>query len=371
MIDMNKFGCYCKGITNHLHVLLYKGDPQTDMKPLDPSPFLRHGSNEPPAAHDLPKAGQQACQTWSEKTSKCSLTSHAVELRVSFEMELTESQQTIYRQAVANAADVHRDEVSISNLAVLEDGDEMSEPVRRVSGNESLEFDTIVAAANTRHLPLPSLHRRRRHRLLFLLFLLVLLVLLVLVLLVLLVLLSPLCLIVACRLMPTGGVNSPLLSCSALPRAHETLTYYSAGSCRSHAQEMARRLTEDTINQELMRLGLPNAAMIKAPSVVAWGGGQLFGQGQCGLGGGDLRSCCSAAALRVCLLLLEEEEILLERPNGSVSAGRNAARRWRCESFSSGRNSFGRSLTYRVVCPGYCMPTRSKVSDQRLSIQAG
>ena len=273
MIDMNKFGCYCKGITNHLHVLLYKGDPQTDMKPLDPSPFLRHGSNEPPAAHDLPKAGQQACQTWSEKTSKCSLTSHAVELRVSFEMELTESQQTIYREAVANAADVHRDEVSISNLAVLEDGDEMSEPVRRVAGNESLELDTIVAATNTRHLPLPSLHRRRRHRLLFLLFLLVLLVLLVLVLLVLLVLLSPLCLIVACRLMPTGGVNSPLLSCSALPRAHETLTYYSAGSCRSHAQEMARRLTEDTINQELMRLGLPNAAMIKAPSVVAWGGG--------------------------------------------------------------------------------------------------
>lgn len=100
------------------------------------------------------------------------------------------------------------------------------------------------------------------------------------------------------------------------------------------------------------------------------GGGQLFGQGLGGLGGGDLR-CCSAAALRVCLLLLEEEEILLERPNGSVSAGRNAARRWKCESFSSGRNSFGRSLTYRVVCPGYCMPTRSKVSDQRLSIQAG
>jgi hypothetical protein len=80
------------------------------------------------------------CQTWSEKASKCSLTSHAVELRVSFEMELTESQQTIYREAVANAADVHRDEVSISNLAVLEDGDEMSEPVRRVAGNESLEL---------------------------------------------------------------------------------------------------------------------------------------------------------------------------------------------------------------------------------------
>ena len=76
--------------------------------------------------------------------------------------------------------------------------------------------------------------------------------------------------------MPTGGVNSPLLSklsCSALPRADETLTYYSVVSCRSHAQEMARRLTEDAINQELMRLGLHKIAMIKAPSVVASGGG--------------------------------------------------------------------------------------------------
>jgi hypothetical protein len=36
---------------------------------------------------------------------------------------------------------------------------------------------------------------------------------------------------------------------------------------------MVRRLTEDTINQELMRLGLTNTAMIKAPSVVASGGG--------------------------------------------------------------------------------------------------
>jgi len=35
---------------------------------------------------------------------------------------------------------------------------------------------------------------------------------------------------------------------------------------------MARRLTEDTINQELMRLGLPNTTMIKAPSVVVSGG---------------------------------------------------------------------------------------------------
>jgi hypothetical protein len=289
MIDMNTVvgGCctdekcssnYCNGITNHLHVYLYKGNPQEDMKPLDPSPFLSHGSNEPPSAHDLPKSGQQACQTWSEKTSKCSLTSHSVEFRVSFKMEPTESQQTIYREVVVNASDVHRDEVSISNLAVLEDGDEMSEPVRRVAGNESLEFDTIVVAANTSHLPLSSLHHHHRHRLLFLLFLLVLLVLVLLVLvllvlLLLLVLLSPLCLIVACRLMPTGGVNSPLLSYSSLSLAHETLTYYSAGSYRSHAQESARSLTEDTINQELMRLGLPNTAIIKAPSVVAWGGG--------------------------------------------------------------------------------------------------
>jgi hypothetical protein len=82
-------------------------------------------------------------------------------------MEITESRQTIYREAVANTADVHRDEVSISNLAVLEDGYELSEPVRRVAGNESVEFDTIVAAANNRHLPLPCLPRRR-HRLLVL-----------------------------------------------------------------------------------------------------------------------------------------------------------------------------------------------------------
>ena len=166
MINMDEFGCYCKGIENHLHVYLYKGDPQTDKKPLDPSPFLRHGSNEPPSAHDLPNAWQQACQTWSEKASKCSSTWHTVEFRVSFEMELTESRQTIYREAVANTADVHRDEVSISNLAVLEDDDELSEPVRRVAGN--VEFDTIVAAANNRQLPLPCLPRRR-HRLLVLL----------------------------------------------------------------------------------------------------------------------------------------------------------------------------------------------------------
>jgi hypothetical protein len=210
MIDMNELKCYrdCKGIENHLHVYLYKGNPQEDIRPLDPSPFLPHGSNEPPSVHDLPKAGQQACQTWSEKTRKCSSTSHAVEFRVSFEMELTESKQTIYRQAVANTADVHRDEVNISNLAVLEDDDELSEPVRRVAGNETVEFDTIVAAANNRHPspplppppppppPLPPLPPLPP---------------------------PPLSsfLIVACRLMPTGGVNSPLLSCSALPSADE------------------------------------------------------------------------------------------------------------------------------------------------------
>ncbi len=84
-----------------------------------------------------------------------------------------------------------------------------------------------------------------------------------------------------------------MLSCSALPRAHETLTYYSAGSCRSHAQEMARRLTEDTINQELMRLGLPNTAMIKAPSVVAWGGGSFSDKDLVALVAG----ICAAVAL--------------------------------------------------------------------------
>ena len=147
MIDMNAFGCYCKDIENHLPVYLFKGNPAEDIRPLDPSPFLPHGSNEPPSAHDLPKAGQHA--------GKCSSTSHAVEFRVSFDMQLTESKQTIYRQAVANTAVVGRDEVSISNPAMLEEGDELSEPVRRVAGNESVEFDTIVAAANNRHPFLP------------------------------------------------------------------------------------------------------------------------------------------------------------------------------------------------------------------------
>jgi hypothetical protein len=176
MINMNEFGCYCKGITNHLHVYLYKGNPAEDIRPLDPSPFVRHGSNEPPSAHDPPKAGQHVCKWPTTEPvygppaapTSCSSTSHTVEFRVSFEMELTESKQTIYRQAVANTADVHRDEVSISNLAVLEDGYELSEPVRRVAGNESVEFDTIVAAANNRHLPLPCLPRRRRRLLVLL-----------------------------------------------------------------------------------------------------------------------------------------------------------------------------------------------------------
>jgi hypothetical protein len=236
-------GCYCKGIENHLHVYLFKGSPAEDISPLDPSPFLPHGSNEPPSAHDLPKAGQHA--------GKCSSTSHAVEFRVPFDMQFTESKQTIYRQAVANTAVVGRDEISISNPAMLEEGDELSEPARRVAGNESVEFDTIVAAANNRHFPSPPSNAAAASSssssssLLFFLLL-------------------------PSRLLQTGGVNSP--QCSALPRADETLTYYSAGSCRSHAQEMARRLSEDTINQELMRLGLPNTTIIKAPSVAVSGG---------------------------------------------------------------------------------------------------
>ena len=94
---------------------------------------------------------------------------------------------------------------------------------------------------------------------------------------------------------------------------------------------MARRLTEDTINQELMRLGLPNTTMIKAPSVVVSGGRSSLDKVL-------VAGICSAIAtllLFVCLLLLLEEA---ERP----SAGRNAARRWKCEP-CSGRNSLGAS----------------------------
>jgi len=47
------------------------------------------------------------------------------------------------------------------------------------------------------------------------------------------------------------------------------MTSYSAGMCRSHAQELTRKLTQDAINQELTKLGLPHATIIEAPSVVA------------------------------------------------------------------------------------------------------
>jgi len=159
MIDMNGLGCYpnCKGMENHLHVYLYKGNPAEDKRPLDPAPFLPQDSDESAPA---------PCE--------CSSTSYAVELRVSFPTELTASMQTSYRQAIANTADVNRDEVSISADAGSVEGDELSEPVRRVASNASAEFDTIVAAANNRHPSSPAICP-----LFFLLLVLVLVVLLV------------------------------------------------------------------------------------------------------------------------------------------------------------------------------------------------